>query len=66
MASFPRVKFDLRRKVLANSRYANSPALYSAFEHDPEKWAPVFRKDHAPAINCVTACQFDKRATDPY
>jgi hypothetical protein len=20
-------------------------------EHDPEKWIPVFRKDHAPPIN---------------
>jgi hypothetical protein len=22
--------------------------LFFRFEHDPEKWEPVFRKDHAP------------------
>jgi hypothetical protein len=22
--------------------------LHRALEHDPEKWIPVFRKDHAP------------------
>jgi hypothetical protein len=26
---------------------AFSPATASALEHDPEKWNPVFRKDHA-------------------
>jgi hypothetical protein len=35
--------------VSAISRYANGLALYSAFERDPEKWAPVFQQDHAPA-----------------
>jgi hypothetical protein len=22
---------------------------FSALEHDPEKWKPIFRKDHAPS-----------------
>jgi hypothetical protein len=25
------------------------PAVARALEHDPEKWIPVFGKDHAPA-----------------
>src|SRR6202040_700856 len=49
MAPIPRVKFVSKVGYLTVSRYANMPALYSVFEHDPEKWAPVFRKDHAPA-----------------
>jgi hypothetical protein len=24
-------------------------AVYANLEHDPEKWEPVFRKDHAPS-----------------
>ena len=24
-----------------------------AIEHDPEKWEPVFGKDHAPTKSCV-------------
>jgi hypothetical protein len=23
------------------------PAIFACLEHDPEKWEPVFRKDHA-------------------
>src|SRR5262249_54456428 len=26
-----------------------------ALEHDPEKWVPVFGKDHAPAITATSA-----------
>jgi hypothetical protein len=28
--------------------FAEAPKLSAALEHDPEKWMPVFRKDHAP------------------
>jgi hypothetical protein len=27
---------------------ARSDVAVAALEHDPEKWTPVFRKDHAP------------------
>jgi hypothetical protein len=27
---------------------ARSDVAVAALEHDPEKWMPVFRKDHAP------------------
>jgi hypothetical protein len=30
------------------------------FEHDPEKWKPVFRKDHAPRN--ISAAQFSLTA----
>src|SRR5262245_12537377 len=38
------------------SASAAAPALdrrcmATSLEHDPEKWAPVFGKDHAPRIN---------------
>jgi hypothetical protein len=26
-------------------------AFQARLEHDPEKWVPVFGKDHAPAIS---------------
>jgi hypothetical protein len=32
-----------------------------ALEHDPEKWTPVFRKDHAPTKKLDRApIQFDR------
>jgi hypothetical protein len=27
---------------------ASLPSFHAMLAHDPEKWAPVFRKDHAP------------------
>jgi hypothetical protein len=27
---------------------AHSPMIFDTLQHDPEKWTPVFRKDHAP------------------
>jgi hypothetical protein len=29
----------------------NSPVRPQKYEHDPKKWEPVFRKDHAQTIN---------------
>jgi hypothetical protein len=38
---------------LAKCRRENFPAIDAPvrLEHDPEKWKPVFRKDHAQTIN---------------
>jgi hypothetical protein len=34
---------------LPNTRASKPrPAIHNAPEHDPEKWKPVFRKEHAP------------------
>jgi hypothetical protein len=35
-------------------RYSNLNVIFvnpRLLEHDPEKWAPVFGKDHAPRIS---------------
>jgi hypothetical protein len=66
MGSISWVKFERSRGYCAVSRYAIAPALYRVFEHDPEKRAPVFRKDRAPETGSALLRQFDKRATDPY
>jgi hypothetical protein len=29
----------------------NNGMVAAILEHDPEKWAPVFGKDHAPTIS---------------
>jgi hypothetical protein len=42
------------------------PPLYSAFEHDPEKWHRFSEKIMLRQQKRVTLCQFDKRASDPY
>jgi hypothetical protein len=43
-------RFSLSGESVAQFRppaYYRSPFATFALEHDPEKWAPVFRKDHA-------------------
>src|SRR5262245_20223315 len=37
--------------------YACVPGL----EHDPEKWIPVFGKDHAPTIRCRARWRFEEK-----
>jgi signal transduction histidine kinase len=50
----PRLLRRLTRNLLENARRHGKPPLRvavraeNAREHDPEKWEPVFRKDHAP------------------
>src|SRR4029077_15755777 len=39
---------------------ADVRAFASALEHDPEKWVPVFGKDHAPAPPPVVVAQADR------
>jgi hypothetical protein len=51
--------------VLAISRYANGPALYSAVEHDPEKWHRFSDKIMLPLIYSAASKQFDNRAAGP-
>jgi hypothetical protein len=34
---------------LRKSRLRRSSGTLAPLKHDPEKWKPVFRKDHAPA-----------------
>jgi hypothetical protein len=69
---FLQVKFGRSPADLAVSRYAIMSMLYRQFEHDPEKWAPVFRRDKREAFarrlcsrNEARFLEFDKRATDP-
>jgi hypothetical protein len=31
----------------SSAKFGTNGALTAALEHDPEKWVPVFRKDHA-------------------
>jgi hypothetical protein len=35
----------------------------AALEHDPEKWMPVFRTDHAPAKSMIrkSGCRFSEK-----
>jgi hypothetical protein len=33
----------------AETVFQNDPLVRLPLEHDPEKWIPVFRKDHAPS-----------------
>jgi len=33
---------------LANARHKQRARRHNTLEHDPEKWIPVFGKDHAP------------------
>src|SRR5882724_6858005 len=46
------------------------PADDRRLEHDPEKWEPVFRKDHAPiklrAVSPALRCSHDRRCDHPY
>ncbi len=48
-----KICYDSRDSRIARERCAsvgglwNREALVTAIEHDPEKWRPVFRKDHA-------------------
>jgi hypothetical protein len=57
--------------VMATERTAGFEALVgrwdeaqhrAALEHDPEKWAPVFGKDHAPTIDGGRHAYFIGRA----
>jgi hypothetical protein len=34
-------------RLSGNEQRMRSPSSNEALEHDPEKWQPVFRKDHA-------------------
>jgi hypothetical protein len=39
---------------ISNDRHAPMPCIVdeaASLEHDPEKWKPVFGKDHAPMRN---------------
>jgi hypothetical protein len=40
----PRKRKENEKKTSQEIQFAKSP---EALEHDPEKWKPVFRKDHA-------------------
>ena len=46
-AGIPRA---LRRRLEAVDRGGPAPRGCAQLEHDPEKWVPVFGKDHAPAL----------------
>jgi hypothetical protein len=37
---------DMKNAALASAALCRNEEL---LEHDPEKWNPVFRKDHAPS-----------------
>jgi hypothetical protein len=37
--------------VIEATRAAIAGAFPERLEHDPEKWTPVFGKDHAPQTN---------------
>jgi hypothetical protein len=39
------------RRVGGYHESAETQATERTLEHDPEKWKPVFRKDHAQTIN---------------
>src|SRR5215211_6808575 len=45
-----RAPCGLRCPPLAARLLRSADALAMALEHDPEKWIPVFGKDHAPTI----------------
>jgi hypothetical protein len=39
-------------ETMASRYYSPGILIWSHFpEHDPEKWVPVFGKDHAPTIS---------------
>ena len=40
----------VRRTAPADARSSRPSARSARLEHDPEKWTPVFGKDHAPPI----------------
>jgi hypothetical protein len=40
-------------------------AAETSLEHDPEKWEPVFGKDHAPTKNWIRMTIQMKRHPDP-
>jgi hypothetical protein len=35
----------------SGNRFSEKVMLHQKNQHDPEKWKPVFRKDHAPPKN---------------
>jgi hypothetical protein len=35
------------------SVFGGTAKVRAVLEHDPEKWEPVFRKDHAPAKSMI-------------
>src|ERR1700683_2639033 len=39
------------RSFIAITMSVHYSPFHNPLEHDPEKWIPVFRKDHAPARN---------------
>jgi hypothetical protein len=46
-------KYDVWEPHQARSARIECAALvFGALEHDPEKWKPVFRKDHAQSKRC--------------
>src|SRR4030088_2372712 len=45
--SAPRVMLRESATAINSWRSTRSKRMAISFEHDPEKWEPVFRKDHA-------------------
>src|SRR5207244_8581960 len=41
----------MRASPFDRSRYGERRARMRGLEHDPEKWVPVFGKDHAPVLS---------------
>jgi hypothetical protein len=44
-------KAGTHEQRLPGSRFRGNDAFRLVLEHDPEKWTPVFGKDHAPTKN---------------
>src|SRR6201997_5247732 len=49
-----RMSISMRRRIRSRACLRSNP-IWRGSEHDPEKWTPVFRSDHAPKENLMGA-----------